>query len=226
MTRHILFTSQKGGVGKSTLARSAAIALAYAGRKVLLADFDVEQGTCLRWQAQRRARCLEPAIHVAKFSKEKKLDRISHAYDDVVIDTRGQRDGLSLDLAMASDVIFLPSSFSLDDVPPTLRVVESLRGSGILSSRVAVVFCRTGSSQRQEQHARSILEMNEIVALDPVLPQRDGFVSLSATGRTGREAANAALRSIATAVDQAMLQFIEAATSGSTRRSPGSAMPD
>ena len=55
MARHILFTSQKGGVGKSTLARSTAIALAYAERKVLLADFDVEQGTCLRWQAQRQA---------------------------------------------------------------------------------------------------------------------------------------------------------------------------
>ena len=77
MARHILFTSQKGGVGKSTLARSTAVALACAGRKVLLADFDVEQGTCLRWQAQRQARRLEPAIHVAKFAKEKKLDRVS-----------------------------------------------------------------------------------------------------------------------------------------------------
>jgi hypothetical protein len=44
-----------------------------------------------------------------------------------------------------------------------------------------------------------------------VLPQRDGFVSLSATGRTGREAPNAALQSIAMAVDHALLQFIEAA---------------
>jgi hypothetical protein len=68
--------------------------------------------------------------------------------------------------------------------------------------------------------------MNEIVALDPVLPQRDGFVSLSATGRTGREAANAALRSIATAVDQAMLQFIEAATSGTKPPQSRSAIPD
>jgi len=64
MARHILFTSQKGGVGKSTLARSTAVALACAGRKVLLADFDVEQRTCLRWQAQRQARRLEPTIAV------------------------------------------------------------------------------------------------------------------------------------------------------------------
>ena len=57
--------------------------------------------------------------------------------------------------------------------------------------------------------------MNEIAALDAVLPQRDGFVSLSATGRTGREAPNATLRSIAIAMDQALLQFIETVTSGS-----------
>src|SRR5262245_16946437 len=211
MTRHILFTSQKGGVGKSTLARSIAVALASSGRKVLLADFDVEQRTCLRWHAQRQARCLEPSIDVAKFSKEAKLDRVSQQYDDVVMDTRGRHDDLSLELAIASDVIFLPSSFSMDDISPTLTVVETLRNAGIPLSRVAVVFCRTGGSVRQAQRARSILQMNGITALDPVLPQRDGFVSLSATGRSGREASNATLASMAMAMDQALIQFIDAA---------------
>ena len=84
------------------------------------------------------------------------------------------------------------------------------------SWRVAVVFCRTGVSARQAQHARSILEMNDILALDAVLPQRDGFVSLAATGRTGREAPSAALRAIAIAIDQALLHFIETATSRSS----------
>ena len=88
MPRRILFTSQKGGVGKSTLARSTAVALAYAGRRVLLADFDVDQRTCMRWQAQRVARALEPKIEVAAFSKEKKLGRVEFDYQDIVIDTR------------------------------------------------------------------------------------------------------------------------------------------
>jgi chromosome partitioning protein len=214
MPRHILFTSRKGGVGKSTLARSTAVALACAGRKVLLADFDVEQRTCLRWQAQRLARRLEPTITVAKFSKEAKLDRVAHQYDDVVMDTRGELDDLSLELASMSDVIFLPSSFSLDDISPTLAVIEAFRSAGVPAARVAVVFCRTGGSARQAQHARSILCMNDIAVLDAALPQRDGFVSLSATGRAGRESPSAALQAIAMAVDQAMLQFIDGATSG------------
>ena len=147
MPRRILFTSQKGGVGKSTLARSAAVSLAYLGRKVLLADFDVQQRTCMRWQAQRQARALKPVIEVAAFSKEKKLERVAFDYDDIVIDTHGQHDELSLDLAISSDVVFLPSSFSLDDVSPTLHVVELLRNAGVSSRRIAIVFCRTGELQ-------------------------------------------------------------------------------
>jgi chromosome partitioning protein len=211
MPRRILFTSQKGGVGKSTLARSTAIALAYADRKVLLADFDVDQRTCMRWQAQRVARALAPTIDVAAFSKEKKLGRVEFEYQDIVIDTRGQHDETSLDLAVSSDVIFLPSSYSLDDVSPTLRVVESLRNAGIPPERVAIVFCRTGGSKRQEQQARSILEMNRIAVIDAVLPQKDGFISLYATGRTGREAGQPKLRSVALAMDEALLAFIDAA---------------
>ena len=211
MPRRILFTSQKGGVGKSTLARSIAVSLAYLDRRVLLADFDVEQRTCLRWQHQRLARALKPAIEVTAFSKEKKLERVELSYDDIVIDTRGQHDDLSLDLAVASDVVFLPSSFSLDDVLPTLRVVESLRNAGVPNSRIAIAFCRTGDSKKQEQQARSILEMNRIAMLDGVLPQKDGFISLYATGRTGREAPQPSLRSVAIAMDQAILEFIDAA---------------
>jgi len=220
MARHILFTSQKGGVGKSTLARSTAVALAGAGRKVLLADFDVGQATCLRWETQRRARRLEPAIDAEKFSKESKLDRLTDHYDDIVMDTRGQLDDLSLKIAVASDVIFLPSSFSLDDISPTLEVIRAFRSIGVPSWRVAVVFCRTGGSARQAQHARSILAMNKIAALEAVLPQRDGFALLSATGRTGREAPNSALQQLAIALDEEVLAFIDAS---GTREAQGRA---
>jgi chromosome partitioning protein len=109
-------------------------------------------------------------------------------------------------------VIFLPSSYSLDDVSPTLRVVESLRNASIAPERVAIVFCRTGGSKRQEQQARSILEMNRIALIDAVLPQKDGFISLYATGRTGREAGQPKLRSVALAMDEALLAFIDTAS--------------
>ena len=76
----------------------------------------------------------------------------------------------------------------------------------------AIVFCRTGASKKQEQQARSILNMNGIVALNAVLPQKDGFISLYATGRTGREASQRTLRSVAEAMDEALLAFVNAAS--------------
>jgi len=212
MTRRILFTSQKGGVGKSTLARATAIALAGSGRRVLLADFDGDQQTLIRWNIQRRARALEPAVDADIFAKPRKLKAAAKGYDDVVIDTRGQHDDPSIELARLADVVFLPSSFSQDDIVPTLRVIGSLRRAGVPADHIAVVFCRTGGSARQEQQARSVLDMNKITALQPVLPQKDGFVNCYATGRTGAEAANKFLREAATAVDDAIIAFIDAAT--------------
>jgi chromosome partitioning protein len=43
----VAFVSQKGGVGKSTLAREAAA----GGLSVKVADLDVQQGTLVNWQA-------------------------------------------------------------------------------------------------------------------------------------------------------------------------------
>jgi hypothetical protein len=45
-----------------------------------------------------------------------------------------------------------------------------------------------------------------------MLPQKDGFISLYATGRTGREATQEKLRSVALAMDEALLAFIDAAS--------------
>ncbi len=211
MGRRILFTSQKGGVGKSTLARSLGVALAEQGRRVLLADFDSFQGTCLRWRDQRAARGISPSLDARAFEKPGKLARAEGRYDDVVIDTAGRLDDLGLTLAREADAIFLPASYSLDDIAPTLRIVARLREEGARAAALAVVFCRTGGSAPQEIQARSILAMNAITVIDPVFPQKDGFAPLYATGRTGREATNPHLRDAASAVDAALLAFVERA---------------
>ena len=209
MTRRILFASQKGGVGKSVLARSLAVALAERGRKVLLADFDAAQGTCLRWRAQREARKLKPAVPATGFDKPKKLDRATRRYQDVVIDSPGRLDELTLDLAAEADAILLPSSFSLDDIAPALRIIETLRRNKAGLNATAIVFCRTGGSTAQEEQVRSILRMNAIPALDAVFPQKDGYSPLYATGRVGRESTNPHLRAAAQTMDKEMIDFID-----------------
>jgi chromosome partitioning protein len=41
------FIGQKGGVGKSALARVLAVAAAHQGQRVLIGDFDLEQLSCV-----------------------------------------------------------------------------------------------------------------------------------------------------------------------------------
>jgi len=47
------FGSQKGGIGKSTLARATAVALTKYGYRVRLCDLDTQQGTSIEWYRQR-----------------------------------------------------------------------------------------------------------------------------------------------------------------------------
>src|SRR5271166_2611149 len=56
------FVSQKGGVGKSALARLLAIGAIHRGRRTLLADFDLDQLTCVEWGALRMRFSIEPEV--------------------------------------------------------------------------------------------------------------------------------------------------------------------
>jgi chromosome partitioning protein len=214
MGLRVLFTSQKGGVGKSTLARSLAVTLAEAQRSVLLADFDLEQLTCVEWRALRVARDVEPDVEAASFGKLKKLEKVADRYDAVVLDTRGLADGQTVELARWCQAVFLPTSYSRDDLAPTLALADRLVRKGVERDEFVIAFARTGRSERQEMEARGLVEERGYRALVPSLPQKDGFVSLLATGRVGREATNPSLREAAQAMDDAMLRFVERRAAG------------
>ena len=56
----VSFVSNKGGVGKSTLARALAVEAVRDGTRVLLADVDEGQHTSLKWNARRDKSGIEP----------------------------------------------------------------------------------------------------------------------------------------------------------------------
>ena len=60
----ISFVGQKGGTGKSTLARAFAAEAAKAQTRVLIADLDDAQRTSWDWGKRRAANHLLPAIDV------------------------------------------------------------------------------------------------------------------------------------------------------------------
>ena len=197
------FVSQKGGVGKSTLARLFAVGAAHRGLKPLLADFDLEQLTCVEWSAIRMQHAVEPDIDARAFKSLKKLRKDDAAADFIVADTRGLADDLSTEIAEDSEVVFLPTGVSQDDLRPTLNLARRLARRGA-EGRLVVVLSKVGRSETQFTRAVETIEDAGFELLGEHWPQRDGFQSDLDSGRAGREARNPYLREIAERMEEAL----------------------
>jgi chromosome partitioning protein len=198
------FIGQKGGVGKSALARVLAVAAAKKGSKTLIADFDREQLTCVEWAARRRRAGHAPEVDAREFKTLKKLRKNVPGYDMVVVDTRGHADDLTEDVAEESDIVFLPTGTSIDDLQPTLALARKLAKHGI-ADKIVVVLSRIGRSERQLDDAVGTIEDAGFEALEVHWPQRDGFQADLDDGRAGSESANPHLRQSAKWIEEAML---------------------
>ncbi len=197
------FVSQKGGVGKSTLARVLAVGAIHRGRRTLLADFDLDQLTCVEWSAARMRASIEPEVDTRAFKSLKKLRKDESVVDFVVADTRGLADDLSTEIAEDSDVVFLPTGVSLDDLRPTLSLARKLARRGA-EGRLVMVLSKVGRSETQFSKAVEAIEDAGFELLSEHWPQRDGFQNDLDAGRAGREARNPHLREIAERMEDAL----------------------
>jgi chromosome partitioning protein len=203
----VSFVGQKGGVGKSSLARLLCVAAARAGHKVLLADFDLEQLTCVEWNATRMRRNVEPELDVRSFKSLKKLRKTEENFDLIVADTRGLADELTKDVAEESSVVFLPTGTSEDDLRPTLGLARRLARQGA-DGKIALILSKTGRSDRQIAQAQQKIELEGFPLLPVAWGLRDGLQSEFDHGGTGLEASNHFLREIAESTSTAMLKRV------------------
>jgi len=199
------FVGQKGGVGKSTLARVLAVAAAHQGHKVLIGDFDLEQLSCVEWSATRMRHSIEPEIEARAFKSLKKLRKTVEGYDLVVVDTRGLADELTEDVSKESDVVFLPTGTSMDDLRPTLALARRLAKTKTVSNKIVIVLSKTGRSDRLLEQAENTIAEAGFDMLNAIWPERDGFQADLDVGRAGSEASNPYLKQAAQEVEAAML---------------------
>lgn len=129
MGKIILFGSQKGGTGKSTLATNTAAYLALNGKDVILVDAD-KQRTSTTW-GQDRESCDRIKIKVSPILAEGNIRApllsLKEKYEYVIVDCAG-RDSMELRTGMtAADVMISPlrpSQFDLDTLPHLLQIFE------------------------------------------------------------------------------------------------------
>ena len=201
------FVGQKGGVGKSTLARVLAVAAARQEYKVLLGDFDLEQLSCIEWSATRLRNGIEPDIEARAFKSLKKLRKSVEGFDLVVVDTRGLADELTTDISQESDVIFLPTGTSMDDLRPTLSLARRLSKNRKIGNKIVLVLSKVGRSERLLETAKVTIEEAGFEVLDSIWPERDGFQADLDIGKAGSEAHNPYLREAAKSIESDLLHI-------------------
>jgi chromosome partitioning protein len=141
----VSFVSQKGGVGKSTLAR-ALLAVAAHAMKARLADLDPQQGSVVAWERTRERNKAGPACEVVAYATVGEALAESGDVELLILDTPAGTDRSTLDIARRSHVIVQPTGASADDLVPAILTFHELVKAGIPKDRLVMAVARVLSA--------------------------------------------------------------------------------
>lgn len=179
--------SQKGGVGKSALARLLAVEVIKAGWTAKIADLDPAQGTSTKWKARRDQAGLQPDVAVEKFRTVDRALKESGRYDLLILDGPAHAEQGGKAMAKASDLVVIPTGYSLDDMEPQIEAAFELEEAGVDPERVLFVFCRAKGSDTEDKAARAYLIKARMTVLEPVFPELASIRQGHAEGRAASE---------------------------------------
>lgn len=189
--------SQKGGVGKSTLARDIARQFAADGYKVKIADLDLKQTTSRDWSVLRLAAGVEPIISVESFQTPLQALQTT-GFDLLVFDGKPHSDVETKRIAEVCDLVVIPCGTSLDDLAPQVRLGHELRKAGIEKARIVYVLngvIETGDQVTAD--ARAYIEEAGYSVIAQAIPLRKSYQSAQNSGRSISEVVHPGLREIA-----------------------------
>lgn len=187
----ISFVGQKGGTGKSTLARAFAVEAARVQANVLIADLDDAQRTSFEWGERRLANGFRPVVQVERLQRKQVFTRAANV-DALVVDAPGWADANTLWLAQGSQLTVIPTGGGIDDLNPTIRLMHELMGKGVPDWRVALVLCRV-QNEAEVSFARDYLRQAKYKALKGELYERKSFRDLQNLGQSVTENSAASL---------------------------------
>ena len=188
----VAFVSQKGGVGKSTLARGLVTFASRIGLTAKLADLDVQQRTAVAWELARRKHDVRPAVNVDAFANAAHALEVTTKEDLVILDMPGHVTEGTTEVAHRSDFLVQPTSPSSDDLPISLLVFEALERVGIPRDKLAFALCRVLSA-KEERAARSQLARSGYTVLKGSTFEHLRYREAMKMGRSIRETGKKAL---------------------------------
>lgn len=157
MALKIGIVSQKGGVGKSTLARALAIEYARNEWSVKIADMDLKQRTTTEWNCVRMENRASPSVAVEPFAKVRDALKQEGHYDLIIFDGAGQANIQTLEIAKACDFILVPTGVTRDDLTPQVKLAHEFRKKGTAKNRIAFALSRVGASRGEQEAATEFI---------------------------------------------------------------------
>lgn len=192
--------SQKGGVGKSTLARLLGVEMQRAGWSVMIADLDAAQGTSTQWKLRRDREEVDPDVAVIKYRSVQAALKDAARYDLAILDGPAHAERGGVTMAKASDLIILPSSYSLDDLEPQARVAYDLVDAGIPDDRVWVSMMRTKGTASEQGQVENWLRKAQLNVFKHQLRELTSIRQAHMFGRAASETSHSNINEEARAV--------------------------
>ena len=208
MTIFVGVVSQKGGVGKSTIARSIAREYAANGWNVKISDLDISQGTSVDWKRRRDQEKLQPDIAVEASRTVALAIKNAEPYDMVIFDGPPHSTAGTLDIARHSDLVVLPTGLSQDDLKPSVLLAHALVDKGIPANKLAFALCRVGGRPNEILEARDYIQAAGYLPLAGELPEKTAFRRASDLGKTPTEISFPTLRQRAEVLIQSIVDAI------------------
>ena len=175
MTYVIGFISQKGGVGKSTLARLIAREAVVGGLSVKIADLDAQQATCTHWATRRTENKIKPNVRVEAYTDLGTALKDSGQFDVFLVDGAPHSSRETMEIAKSADFLVIPTGQGVDDLHPSVLLAHELVKKGIDRGKITFALCKVSDSFKEVMEARRYLESAGYVVLTGEVPHRTGF---------------------------------------------------
>ncbi len=188
MAQTIGIVSQKGGVGKSTLSRLLAVEYARNEFSVKVADMDLSQGTVSEWNRVRMSKDYAPLVSVEQFNSVAEAMKQGKNYDLIVLDGAPHATRMTLDIALQSDFVLLPTGVTLDDLRPTIRLAHELVNKGVAANKIGIVLSRVGTSANEISGAKRYITEGGYFFVGTI-PEKTSIGQAHDIGRAANETA-------------------------------------